>query len=304
LATVHIKMKTTVHIGLIFVTSFLACGQDAIQRQTINQDTLTEYYNEPTQKNDGIINPDGQTLETRILTPSVFHRTVTEENSFTEYLRQLPLKPHGSEVALYDGKTKPNYDVYDAVVNLDIGKKDFHQCADAVMRLRAEYLWEQKQYDKIHFNFTNGFRADYTEWMKGKRIVVKGNSTYWTQSGSASNTYRDFWKYMEIIFTYAGTLSLSKELKSVSIDDLKIGDVFIQGGSPGHAIIVVDLAVNPNTNENIFLLAQSYMPAQEIQILKNPNDNKISPWYSINFRQELRTPEWTFNKSNLKRFEE
>ncbi|MCK4465357.1 MAG: DUF4846 domain-containing protein [Bacteroidales bacterium] len=297
-------MKTTVYIGLIFITSFLACGQDATQRQTVNQDTLSGYYNEPTQKDDGIINTDGQTLETRILTQSGFHRTVTEENSFTEYLRQLPLKPHGSEVALYDGKTKPNYDVYDAVVNLDIGKKDLHQCADAVMRLRAEYLWNQKQYDKIHFNFTNGFRVDYTEWMKGKRIVVKGNKTYWTQSGSASNTYQDFWKYMEIIFTYAGTLSLSKELKSVSIDDLKIGDVFIQGGSPGHAIMVVDLAVNPKTNEKIFLLAQSYMPAQEIQILKNPNDNKISPWYSINFRQKLRTPEWTFNKSDLKRFEE
>lgn len=49
------------------------------------------------------------------------------------------------------------------------------------MRLRAEYLWNQKQYDKIHFNFTNGFRINYTEFMKGKHIVVKGNKTYWTQ---------------------------------------------------------------------------------------------------------------------------
>lgn len=103
----------------------MACGQNATQRQTVNQDTPTGYYNEPTQKDDGIMNPDGQTLETRVLTPSGFHRTVTEENSFTEYLRQLPLKPHGSEVTLYGGKTKPNYDFYDAVVNLDIGKKTF-----------------------------------------------------------------------------------------------------------------------------------------------------------------------------------
>ncbi|MCH8317342.1 MAG: hypothetical protein IIA88_02400, partial [Bacteroidetes bacterium] len=69
-------------------------------------------------------------------------------------------------------------------------------------------------------------------------------------------------------------------------------------------IIVVDLAVNPKTNEKIFLLAQSYMPAQEIQILKNPNNDKISPWYSVNFGEELETPEWTFNKTDLKRFEE
>ncbi|MEZ4798767.1 MAG: DUF4846 domain-containing protein [Flavobacteriales bacterium] len=61
-----------------------------------------------------------------------------------------------------------NYDVYDAVVDLEIGTKDLHQCADAVMRLRAEYLWVTQQYDKIHFNFTNGFRVDYTEWDERK----------------------------------------------------------------------------------------------------------------------------------------
>lgn len=250
------------------------------------------------------INPDGQTLETRILTPAGFERIVIDENSFAEYLRKLPLKPHGSEVTLYDGRTKPNYDVYDAVVDLNIGRKNLHQCADAVMRLQAEYLWNQEQYNKIHFNFTNGFRVNYSEWMNGERIVVEGNETYWTKSGSPSNTYQDFWEYMEIIFSYAGTLSLSEELIPVDIDDLQIGGVFIIGGSPGHAVIVVDLAVNPKTNEKIFLLAQSYMPAQEMQILKNPNNNSISPWYSVDFGENLKTPEWTFKKIDLKRFEE
>lgn len=295
----RLKMKKIGYIGLFIFLFIQACGQEA------NQDTLTEYTHETTKKYSGIINPDGQTLETRILTPEGFERTITDENSFAEYLKQLPLKPHGSEVTFYNGSTKPNYDVYDAVVDLNIGKKDLHQCADAVIRLRAEYLWNQKQYDIIHFNFTNGFRVDYSEWMKGKRIVVKGNETYWILSSSPTNTYQDFWKYMEIIFSYAGTISLSKELKPVNIDDLKIGDVFIQGGSPGHAIIVVDLALNPQTKEKIFLLAQSYMPAQEIQILKNPdNNNKISPWYSVDFGEILETPEWTFYKTDLKRFEE
>lgn len=297
-------MKTTLHLGLILITFLQAFGQEPSQQQTMDQDTLTKSNFELKKKEEVIINPTGQILATRILVPSGFDRTDTYEKSFTEYLRQLPLKPHGSEVALYDGSAKTNYDVYDAVVDLKIGKKDLHQCADAIMRLRAEYLYTQKQYEKIHFNFTNGFRVDYAEWMKGKRIVVKGNETYWTQGGDPSNTYQDFWEYMEIIFSYAGSLSLSKELKPVRIDDLKIGDVFIQGGSPGHAIIVVDLAVKLKTNEKIFLLAQSYMPAQEIQILKNPNNDKISPWYSVNFGKELETPEWTFNKTDLKRFEE
>ena len=58
-----------------------------------------------------------------------------------------------------------------------------------------------------------------------------------------------------------------------NVEDIEIGDVFIQTGNPyGHAIIIVDVAINKN-KEKIFMLAQSYMPAQEIHILKNPNNN-------------------------------
>ncbi len=46
---------------------------------------------------------------------------------------------------------------------------------------------------------------------------------------------------MRIVFAYAGTLSLYEELESVPIKDMDIGDIFVQGGSPGHAVIVVDM---------------------------------------------------------------
>ena len=98
---------------------------------------------------------------------------------------------------------------------------------------------------------------------------------------------------------YAGTHSLSKSLHSKSIKDIAIGDVFIVGGFPGHAVIVVDVAEN-NIGEKVFLLAQSYMPAQETQILKNYNDAKISPWYSANINERLYTPQWTFGVGQLK----
>ena len=78
--------------------------------------------------------------------------------------------------------------------------------------------------------------------------------------------------------------------------------MFIQGGSPGHAVIVVDLAVNAKIGEKIFMLAQSYMPAQEIQVLRNPSSSNNSPWYEIN-GSTLETPEWDFEFSNLKSFE-
>jgi hypothetical protein len=37
-------------------------------------------------------------------------------------------------------------------------------------------------------------------------------------------------------------------------------------------------------------------------VLKNPGDPKLSPWYPVAFGDELRTPEWTFRKGDLRRF--
>ena len=279
----------------IFFSFFIlqACAQDnepRVQETPLNPDTKQVEF----------INKQGGTISSRFNAPSGYTRDSAPNNSFGKYLRSLPLKEHNTEVLTYDGRTKKNYNVYDAVVDLEIGKRDLHQCADAVMRLRAEYLWNNKRYDEIHFNFTNGFRVDYSEWMKGRRIIVNGNKTSWSNRIAPSNTYKDFWKYMEMIFSYAGTLSLSKELESIDIQKIEIGHVFIQGGSPGHAIIVVDMATNSD-GKKMFLLAQSYMPAQEIQILKNPS-NLHSPWYSINENGLLPTPEWQFYNTDLKQF--
>ena len=240
------------------------------------------------------------TVMNRIMTPKLYERKLLPVGSFQAYLRNLKLKPEGSPVKYYNGDTKPNANVYHSVIDMKIGKKDLHQCADAVMRLRAEYFWHRKEYDKIHFNFTNGFRVDFIEWMKGRRIVVDGNRTYWDNGNNSSNTYENFWDYLELIFMYAGTASLEKELLSVHINEADIGDVLIQGGHPGHAVIIIDKAIN-ETGAKIYLLAQSYMPAQELHILKNPNDAKINPWYNLENR-DILTPEWTFSDKDLKRF--
>ena len=245
---------------------------------------------------------EGMTVKDRFQTPVGYERTNEAKNSFASYLRNLPLKPSGTVVKYYNGSTKSNRNIYDAVVDLPIGNKDLHQCADAIMRLRADYFYAQKEYDKIHFNFTNGFRIDYSKWRQGYRIAVKGNKTSWVKTAKASDSQEDYWKYLEMVFNYAGTASLAKEMNTIPISNMQIGDVFIKGGFPGHAVIVVDMATNGN--KKIFLLAQSYMPAQELQILINPSissNNKVC-WYSADNLSTLETPEWTFKFSELKRF--
>jgi len=254
-------------------------------------------------QNSYLIDQNGETVQERFNVPDGFERVPVTKNSFGEYLRNLPLKPYGSKVRYYDGRTKFR-NVYEAVLDIDVGDRDLQQCADAAIRLRAEYLYHIGQYDKIHFNFTSGFRADYTKWMEGYRIKVRGNDVSWVKQTGFSNDYTSFRKYLDMVFNYAGTLSLSKEIKKVPVEEMEIGDIFIQGGSPGHCVIVLDMSENKATGEKLFLLAQSYMPAQDIHILKNPLNGDGNPWYSVKFGEKLITPEWEFTADHLGRFED
>lgn len=147
--------------------------------------------------------------------------------------------------------------------------------------------------------YQTGFnRRKHRKWADGNGISVKGSNVSWKTNSNNNYSYKSFQKYLDIVFAYASTLSLEKELIEKPFSDLAIGDVFIQGGAPGHCVIVVDMAVNENTEEKIFMLAQSYMPAQDIQILKG--DSEGSPWFSANIEDNLKTPEWTFKISDLK----
>jgi hypothetical protein len=224
-------------------------------------------------------------------------------NSFAAYLRNLPLKKHGSDVILYNGKLKENQSAHIAVVDKPILKLDLQQCADAIMRCRAEYLFKTKQYNKISFNFTNGFKADYIRWREGKRIKVDRNKVSWFEAAKLDTSEKCFNDYMKVVYNYCGSLSLSKQLKQKQFAKLEIGDVLLIGGSPGHAELVVDKIFNPKTKEFKFLLLQSYMPAQEMQILKNNNDAVNSPWYSSLTDYEIGTPEYMFTTDNVYSFE-
>ena len=225
-----------------------------------------------------------------------------EADSYGTYLRNLPLKRPGSPVMLYNGVEKGYQDGAYAVIDMEIGSQDLQQCADAVMRLRAEYLWHSKQYDKIHFNFTNGMRVDYIKWAQGYRIRVNGNNTAWYKATAEDYSYQTFRKYMNQIFMYAGTASLSQELVPVRADDLQIGDIFIVGGHPGHAMVIVDMAEDKLGNKAI-MVAQSYMPAQDIHIVTNLNDKRISPWYIIKKdTKAVSFPEYYFKINQIGRF--
>jgi hypothetical protein len=244
-----------------------------------------------------------RTIESAIPPPAGFVRASAEPGSFGAWLRRLPLQSAGAKVMLFDGREKARQDVHLAVLDIDTGRKDLQQCADAVMRLRAEFLFSAKRFADIHFRFTSGDTASYTNWIAGYRPVVNGNKVRWERKKDRDTTYAGFRSYLDTVFTYAGSSSLSRELESVAdIRGVRAGDVFIRGGFPGHAVLVVDAAENRQTGERVFLIVQSYMPAQDIHVLKNPADPALSPWYRPPAGPALKTPEWEFSAGELKRF--
>lgn len=244
------------------------------------------------------------TIINRIRVPFGFERYKHNVGTFAHWLQHLPLKPGNPEVLLFNGSPKWNQSAHCYVVDIETGTKDLQQCADALMRLRAEYLYSNDKKDQIHFNYTNGAEVKYSKWQDGYMPVPKsGGIVSWVTSSKAGAGYKKFKDYLIQVYNYAGTHSLDKELDQLDFKEISPGDIIIEGGFPGHGIIVVDMAVDRATGEKLFLLAQSYMPAQDIQILRNYNNEKLSPWYSLkDIDYIVDTPEWEFDTDDLRRW--
>jgi hypothetical protein len=211
--------------------------------------------------------------------PNGYVRIPVDQGSFTEWLRNVPLKKD-TNVYLYNGNLKRNQSAQFRVIDIPTGTKDLQQCADVVMRLRAEYLFSRRRFSEIAFMDYNG------KWYK------------WTGTDNRNS----FEKYLETVFGWCGSASLDKQLKAITdFKSIQPGDVLIKGGFPGHAMIVVDVAVNSNGHK-IFMLAQGYQPAQDMHVVKNLLYQELSPWYSVNDVVEIFTPEWTFARTDLKRW--
>lgn len=229
--------------------------------------------------------PLTEDLVHRIAPPAGATRVAVTPGSFGAWLRHLPLLPAGASVHLFDGQIKPRQDVHAAVIDLDVGRRDLQQCADAVMRLRAEYLWAAGRLQDIRFH------PD-----PGKPRVLAWN-------GGRDRT--QFARYLVRVFADAGSASLQAELTPRGRSPIQPGDVLIQGGYPGHAVLVLDVATTPDGRRRL-LLGQSYLPAQEFHLLKNLADPGLSPWFdaaALAQPEGLETPEWRpFHAGDVRHF--
>ena len=236
------------------------------------------------------LNPDGMTVETRFVPPTGYVRKQYED-PYTDYMRKLPMMPDGSPVYIYDGSLKQTQNHHVGVLDVSVGDRDLQQCSDAAQRLRTDYLYQTKQYDKISYHFVNGMELSWNKWREGWRVKRENKKTVMVKSAKAGDTEEVFRNYQKWLFIYAGVSSVMKESPKITIKDLQPGDVI---AATGHLIIVLDVVENEQ-GEKRFLLAQSYIPAQQIEVLKNTySDN---PWYDAKHLESCPfiTPEWTYD---------
>jgi hypothetical protein len=234
--------------------------------------------------------------------PENFKRIALQPNSFSNWIRHLPLREKNI-VYLYNGKAKSNQQDNYAVIDISTGDKNLQQCADALMRLRAEYLFSVKAYEEIKFISVNGKELSFDRYAKGERYALVGERLV-SQHIDAPHPCYDhecLMQFLDIVFTYCSTYSLQRMCKPKQLSEAVLpGDMFVKAGSPGHAMMVADVAVNTVTKQTIYLLLQGFMPAQDMHIVRNPSSATLSPWYNVSANHSIITPGWFFEPTEFK----
>ena len=251
-----------------------------------------------------IIDESKSTIRTRFAPPKGFSWVREEQGSFSEYLTFFPLHPPNLPVRDFNMVPIEKQYNHIAILNIDVGDKDLQQCADAWMRLYGEYLWSQKRFDEIGFHFTSGQFLSWNDYKSGIRTKEdRRKKVTFHKTGKVDDSYATFREYLNIIFRYAGTISLDKEAVPVRKNyEIKPGDFLITPGSPGHSVFVVG-RVRSSTGKYLYLLAESFMPAQDIHILRNPNNANLSPWYELDINApKTVTAKYIFKPTSIKRF--
>lgn len=240
-------------------------------------------------------------LKARFAAPDGFKRVALSDGSFGHFLRHLPLAPATAPVLTHDGKVlrPPGHGNVAAVVAIDIGTADLQQCADSIIRMHAEWLWSKGRRD-ISYRSASGLSLPWSRWAAGERVVIEGKGIAWARGGKADGSHGAFRRYLDAVFGWANTGSLARDTQRIGQADIAPGDFFVQPGSPGHAVLVLDMVIDAEGRRRV-LLGQGFMPAQSFHVLK-PSGG--SPWYVVDPASSgIETPFWApFTWGDLRRF--
>jgi hypothetical protein len=237
-------------------------------------------------------------LAARFPPPAGFERIELTENGFGQWLRNLPLKPAGSPVVDERGRTIVPADSPSLAAVVDMDVRTNQQCADVILRLWAEYLWWADRRDEIVFELTAPGTIGWPEWRSGMRPRLEGDRLVFERTAAPDDSRESFDRFLDSVFEWCGTISLERDGTEAAFEDLQVGDLFTRGGSPGHAVIVVDLARN-NAGAVRGLILQGYMPAQSPHVLAG---DEPGGWYTLEPGRPLQGSWGSLDWQDLGRF--
>ena len=235
--------------------------------------------------------PTHEPLQRRYAPPQGYRRVPVEKGSFAEWLRALPIRTDRMQVMSYAGRplSRPSA----GLVLMDVGDRDLMQCADAVIRLHAEYLWASDRANDAAYRFTSGDTTRWVDWVDGERFLISGSRVSRAAGSARPADHRSFRQWLNLVFTYAGTRSLARDAaRPDRTEPIRPGDFYVEAGSPGHAVLVLDVVQN-SEGHRLGLLGQGFMPAEDIHVLRSPAAID-GVWFELPMSgdQTLRTPSW------------
>lgn len=208
-----------------------------------------------------------------------------EASAFGRWLRELEVEAPETPVLTFDGRRVGHRA---RVVALPMVAGDLQQCADSVLRARAEWLREQGL--PVVFHATSGDPIAWERWRNGERPYESGGRLAWRQTDRTGT-----WDgYLAAVFTWAGTRSLSAYDTVPASGAPQPGDVLVDPGSPGHAVLVLDVA--RRDDRTWVLVGEGYMPAQSFHVELGP----VGGWWP--WEDGVALPHWPLDASTLRRW--
>lgn len=212
--------------------------------------------------------------------PEGFTRVPPE--AFGAWLQARPLRAADAPIRTHDGRVVSHRA---RALELPLVPGDLQQCADTAIRLRAEWLRETG--GEITFHATSGDPMPWARWQAGERPVERDGRLAWVPGTSGG------WEaYLAKVFTWAGTRSLAFDTSPA--DAPRPGDLLVAPGSPGHAVVLLDVA--RSGDRTVVLVAEGFMPAQDAHLELGPLDGWW-PW-----EDGVTLPHWTLPSSGLRRW--
>lgn len=207
--------------------------------------------------------------------------------AFGDWLRALPVAPAEQPVRDVRGRVVSHRA---RVVPIPMTKGDLQQCADSLMRLRA--TWLRTQGVAPMFHATSGDPMPLERWAKGERPHDVGNRLAWRGGARATTLDEAFEPWLAQVMVWAGTISLAKNDTVPDTDGPTPGDVLVVGGSPGHAVILLDVARRGDAT--FVLIGEGFMPAQDFHVELGDHDG----WWR--WDDGVRLDHWAMPASALR----